>query len=422
MLDIKFIRDNKEIIAESAKKKRLEFDVEKLISVDEKRREALSKVEDLRSNQNQVSQSIATKVDDVEKRQGMIEEMRKLKENLQKEEEKLKEVMKEWQSLMLLVPNIPDVSVPEGENEGDNQEVKRWGEAPKFDFKPKDHIELMIKNQMLDLERGAKVHGFRGYFLMNDGARLSWAIWNYARDFFSGDGIIETITPSIVRKEYFYGTGHLPNEAEDLFETQDGDYLSGTSEVSMMAYYSGEILKKEDLPKRFLAFSPCFRREAGSHGKDTKGLIRVHEFYKLEQLILCEARHEESDRLHEEITEKSEKFIESLKLPYRRTIVCTGDLSASKVKQYELELWIPSQENYREIGSASYYHDFQTRRFNIRYDDNGSKRYAHSLNNTAIPTPRVLVALVENFQQSDGKILIPEVLRPYLSGKEFLGG
>jgi seryl-tRNA synthetase len=271
------------------------------------------------------------------------------------------------------------------------------------------------------LERGTKVHGFRGYFLMNEGVRLSFAVWNYARQFFAGEGISEVIAPSIVRKEYFYGTGHLPNDAEDLFETQDGDYLSGTAEVPMMAFHSGEILKKEDLPKRYLAFSPCFRREAGSHGKDTKGLVRVHEFYKFEQLILCEGRHEESERLHEEITLKSESFIESLGLPYRRLNVCSGDLSASKVKQYELEIWMPFQGKYREIGSSSYYHDFQTRRFNIRYDDNGAKRYAHSLNNTAIPTPRILAAIVENNQREDGKISVPTVLRPFLGGAETIG-
>lgn len=421
MLDIKFIRENKEIISESAKKKRVEIDLDKLIALDEKRRELLAKTENLKSRQNQANEGVVKLASDPEQKQKLIEEMQALKKEFQDGESELKEVMKEWQGLMLAVPNIPDVSVPEGKSEEDNVELKKWGEIPKFDFPVKDHVELMTSNEMVDFERGTKVHGFRGYFLKNDGARLSWAVWNYARDFFSGEGVEEIIAPSIVKKEYFYGTGHLPSEAEDLFETQDGDYLSGTAEVPMMAYHSGEILKKSDLPKRFLAFSPCYRREAGSHGKDTKGILRVHEFYKFEQLILCEASHEESEKLHEEITRKSEEFIESLGLPYRRLIVCTGDLSSSKVKQYELELWIPSQEKYREIGSASYYHDFQTRRFNIRYDDNGAKRYAHSLNNTAIPTPRVLISIVENFQQADGKILVPKVLRPYLSGREFIG-
>jgi len=420
MLDIKFIRENKEAVALGAKKKGVDFDVEKLLTVDEKRREVIKIVEDLRSKQNQVSEDIA-KTENQEDRQKMIDDMKILKEDLQKGEAELGEVMKEWQALMLSVPNITDVSVPEGKNEDENVEIKKWGEIPSFDFPVRDHSDLMLANKMVDFERGTKAHGFRGYFLINDGAKLSWAIWNYARDFFGTANVTEVIAPAIVKKEYFYGTGHLPNEAEDLYFTQDDDALSGTSEVPMMAYYSGEILKKEDLPKKFLAFSPCYRREAGSHGKDTKGLIRVHEFYKFEQLVLCEARHEESDRLHEEITRKTEEFLESMEIPYRRTICCTGDLSAAKVKQYELEIWTPAQEKYREIGSASYYHDFQTRRFNIRYDDAGTKRYVHSLNNTAIPTPRILVGLVENFQRADGSISIPQVLRPYLNNREFLG-
>ena len=420
MLDIKFIRENKDIVSAGAKKKHIKFDADNLLAIDDKRKELLSAVEDLRNKQNQAS-LIISKAASGEERASLIEEMKTLKLALQEKESELAEVMKEWQKLMLVVPNVPDMSVPDGESEEENVEVKKWGNLPSFDFPVKDHIDLMIGNRMVDLERGTKVHGFRGYFLMNEGARLSFAVWNYARQFFAGEGITEVIAPSIVRKEYFYGTGHLPNDAEDLFETQDGDYLSGTAEVPMMAFHSGEILKKEDLPKRYLAFSPCFRREAGSHGKDTKGLIRVHEFYKFEQLIICEGRHEESERLHEEITLKSESFVESLGLPYRRLNVCSGDLSASKVKQYELEVWMPFQGKYREIGSSSYYHDFQTRRFNIRYDDGGVKRYAHSLNNTAVATPRVLAAIIENNQREDGKISVPMVLRPFLGGAETIG-
>ena len=272
-----------------------------------------------------------------------------------------------------------------------------------------------MKNlDMVDFERGVKVHGFRGYFLKNDGALLSWAIWNYAQDFFLKRNFTPFIAPAIVNKELLYGTGHLPGDADDLFETQDGQYLSGTAEIPMMAYHSEEILKKEELPKRYLAFSPCYRREAGSHGKDTKGLIRVHEFYKLEQLILCEADHAESEKFHEELNRNTEEFIESLGIPYRQISISTGDLKKAHVKSYDTELWVPMENTYREIASASYYHDYQTRRFNIRYDDNGKKKYVHSLNATAIPTPRILVSLVENFQQEDGSIKIPEVLQKYL--------
>ncbi len=266
---------------------------------------------------------------------------------------------------------------------------------------------------MVDFERGAKVHGFRGYFLKNEGALLSLAIWHYAQKFFLKRNFVPFLAPAIVRKEHFYGTGHLPGDAEDLFQTQDGDYLSGTAEVPMMAYHAGEVFKKEDLPKRYLAFSPCYRREAGSHGKDTKGLIRVHEFFKWEQLVLCEADHAQSVRIHEELNGNTEEFIESLKIPYRQLVICAGDLKRAHVKSYDTDLWMPSQNTYREIASASYYHDFQARRFNIRYDDGGERRFVHSLNATAVPTPRIIAALVENYQREDGSVVVPEILREF---------
>jgi len=414
VLDIKFIRENKELVQEAAKKKRLEFDTDKLLEVDDKRKKLLGKVEEKRAEQKVANNEIVKA--DSDGREAILERMKVLKGELDGEEEKLKEVMQEWQSLMLLVPNVPDTSVPAGVGEQDNVTVKEWGKKPKFDFEPKSHVEIMTALDMVDFERGVKVHGFRGYFLKNSGVLLSWAIWNYAQHFFLSKNFTPFIAPSIVRKNFFYGTGHLPTDAEDLYKTQDDDYLSGTAEVPMMAYHADEILKKEELPKRYLAFSPCFRREAGSHSKDTKGLIRVHEFYKLEQLVLCEASHDESVKLHEELNRNTEEFIESLGIPYRQVAISTGDLKRAHVKSYDTELWVPLENTYREIASASYYHDFQTRRFNIRYDDDGKKLYTHSLNATAIPTPRILVSLVENFQQADGSIKIPEVLVPYMNG------
>ena len=414
MLNIKFIRENKELVQEAAKKKRLEFDTDKLLEVDDKRKKLLGKVEEKRAEQKVANNEIVKA--DSDGREAILEKMKVLKAELDKEEAELKKVIEEWQALMLLVPNVPDTSVPAGEGEQDNVTVKEWGKKPKFDFEPKSHVEIMIALDMVDFERGAKVHGFRGYFLKNAGVLLSWAIWNYAQHFFLSKNFTPFIAPSIVRKNFFYGTGHLPTDAEDLYKTQDDDYLSGTAEVPMMAYHADEILKKEELPKRYLAFSPCFRREAGSHSKDTKGLIRVHEFYKLEQLVLCEASHDESVKLHEELNRNTEEFIESLGIPYRQVAISTGDLKRAHVKSYDTELWVPLENTYREIASASYYHDFQTRRFNIRYDDDGKKLYTHSLNATAIPTPRILVSLVENFQQADGSIKIPEVLVPYMNG------
>ena len=316
--------------------------------------------------------------------------------------------------MMVQVPNVPDMSVPEGETDADNVEIKTWGEKPNFAFEPKDHVEIMTKLGMVDFERGAKVHGFRGYYLTGAGARLSFAIWNYAMEFFSKRGFTPVIPPVIVRKENLYGTAHLPGDVEDYYMTQDGDALAGTAEVPLMAYHSGETLDGRAFPIKYLGFSPCFRREAGSHSKDVKGLIRVHEFYKLEQVILCEASHEASVKYHEEVNRNTEEFIESLGIPYQTVANCGADLGLGQVKKYDINLWVPKEGKYREISSASYFHDFQCRRFNIRYrDEEGKLRYAHSLNCTAIPTPRILVSLVENNQQADGSVRIPKALQSY---------
>ena len=419
MLDIKFIRENKDVVANGAKKKGIKVDIDELISLDDKRRELLSNIEKKRAEQNSVSESIVKATP--KEKEDFIESMKHIKSGLQEEEERLKEIMKKWQTLMLQVPNIPDMSVPEGKSETDNVVVKTWGEKTVFDFEPKDHVEIMTKLGMLDLERGAKVHGFRGYYLMGDGARLCFAVWNYAMDFFSKKDFNLVIPPAIVRKINFYGTGHLPADVEDYYMTQDGDGLIATAEISLMGLHSDEVLTLGALPKRYLGFSPCFRREAGAHSKDLKGLIRVHEFFKFEQLILCEASHDISVKFHEELNRNTEEFIESLGLPYQTITACTGDLGRGHVKMYDIELWVPKESRYREISSASYFHDFQARRCNIRYRDaEGKIKYVHSLNATAIPTPRILVSLIENFQDKDGNIKIPPVLTKYM-GKEKIG-
>jgi seryl-tRNA synthetase len=419
MLDIKFIRENKDLVKEAARKKHSAFEVEKLLEVDEKRISLLSSVEGLRGEQNKMNNSIATESDSNVRTQ-MINEMRLVKEDLNKKEEELKIIMADWQSLMLLVPNIPDISVPDGDTDEENQEIKKWGEKPNFEFEPKDHLQLMTELKMADFERGAKVHGFRGYYLTGDGVNLCFAIWNYALEFWNSRGFIPIIPPVIVRKQNLYGTGHLPGDTEDYYMTQDGDALAGTAEVPIMGMHADEILDSKDFPIKYLGFSPCFRREAGAHSKDVKGLIRVHEFYKFEQVILCEASHQSSVNFHEYLNRNTEEFIESLGIPYHTVLNCGGDLGQGQVKKYDIELWVPKEEKYREISSASYFHDFQTRRFNIRYrDSEGKMNYAHSLNCTAIPTPRILVSLVENFQQADGSIKIPEVLKKYL-GKDFI--
>lgn len=413
MLDIKFIRENLELVKMGAAKKHMQVDFDALITLDDTRKQLLSSIETKKAAQNVVSRDVATTQDPV-RRDELIVNMRVLKEEMQKEEDELRTVMQQWHTLMLQVPNIPDMSVPEGKDDSENVEIKSWGEKTQFTFEPKSHVDIMTKLSMVDFERGTKVHGFRGYYLQKAGARLSWAIWNYAQNFFIQKGFDPMLVPAIVRKSNLYGTGHLPNDAEDVYKTQDEDYLIGTAEVPTMGYYADEVLEYTQFPIRWLSFSPCFRREAGSHGKDTKGLIRVHEFFKLEQVVLCEASHSESVKWHEWLNRNTEEFIESLQIPYRTVINCGGDIGQGQVKKYDIELWVPMEQKYREISSASYFHDFQTRRFNIRYRDaEGKVRYAHSLNCTAIPTPRILVSLIENFQQADGTVRIPQVLIPY---------
>ena len=415
MLDIKFIRENKELVAKAVKSKRLELDLERLIEVDEKRRVLLGRVEEKRADQNVANNKIIKASS--EERGAILEKMKALKIELERDEGDLKETMREWQALMLKVPNVPDQSVPEGDTDADNKEVKKWGDIPKFNFELKGHIELMTALGMADFERGVKVAGFRGYFLKGSGALLSFAVWRYALDFFVSRGFSLYLTPSMVRREPLLGTGWLPQSEDDLYKVQDEKYLAGTAEVATMGLFQNEVIPKEELPRKILAFSPCFRREIGSYSKDVKGLIRVHEFFKFEQVILCEASHDESVKHHEELNRNTEEFIESLKIPYRTVINCGGDLGLGQVKKYDIELWVPGEKTYREISSASYFHDFQTRRLNIRYKDDGGKlQYAHSLNATAAPTPRLLVSLVENFQQIDGSVKIPEVLVPYMNG------
>jgi seryl-tRNA synthetase len=420
MLDIKFIRENKDLVKEGARKKHLEFDVEKLIVADDKRKELLASIEKRRSEQNEASTKIA-QAKSPEERQALIDSMQSVKKALQDEEEKLKDVMKEWQLLMVQVPNIPDISVPEGASDADNKEVRSWGEIPKFDFEPKSHIELMQNLGMVDFERGTKVAGFRGYFLKGDGALLQMALWQFVTDFFMQKGGFDPmIVPSLVRREPFIGTGYLPQSEEDLYKTQDGEYLSGTAEVATMGYFMDDLIDAKDLPIKKLAFSPAFRREAGSHGKDTRGLIRVHEFYKFEQVVLCEADHQASVKFHEELTANAEEIMQQLNLPYHVVVNCGGDLGLGQVKKYDIEAWLPSEKTYRETHSSSYFHDFQTRRLNIRYRDaDGKMKFAHSLNNTAL-SGRPLIMIVENYQQADGSIKIPEPLRKYMGGREFI--
>jgi seryl-tRNA synthetase len=418
MLDIKFIRENKDIVQTGAKKKHIDINIDELISVDDERLAILKEVEEMRTKQNEVSQKIPQASND--EKETLLSEMSELKKELQEKEEKLKEVTTKWQQLMVQVPNIPDMSVPEGSSDEDNEELRLVGDKPNFDFEAKDHIQLMTDLDLADFERGTKISGFRGYVLKNEGALLQWAILQYVQNKIVEKGYKPMVVPSLVNRQTLIGTGYLPQGEEDLYKTQDSDYLAGTAEVSTMYYHSDETLNKEDLPIKYVSYSPAFRREAGSHGKDTKGLVRVHEFHKLEQIILCEASHEESVKYHEELLANAEEIMKGLEIPYRVVVNAGGDLGLGQVKKYDIEAWVPSQEQYRETHSASYFHDFQTRRLGIKYKDDGKNKFAHSLNNTAIACPRILVPIIENNQQADGTIKIPEVLVPYM-GKDFIG-
>lgn len=418
MLDIRLIRENADIVKEGARKKGIEIDIDRLLALDEDRRLVGAELENKRAEQNRASKKIV--LASGEEKEKLLEAMRHLKAGMGELEEKYQKTVAEWQRLMLMVPNIPDMSVPEGASDADNQEVRVWGEKPEFSFAPKSHTELMTGLGLADFERGAKVAGFRGYFLKGDGALLMNALWQFAIAHFSKKGFLPMIVPSLVRREAFMGTGYLPQSEEDLYKTQDAEYLAGTGEVAAMGYHMDEVLEQSELPKKYLAFSPCFRREIGAHGKDTKGLIRVHEFYKWEQVILCEASHEESVRLHEELTANAEEALQALGLPYHVVVNCGGDLGLGQVKKYDIECWMPSEGTYRETHSSSYFHDFQTRRLNTRYKgEDGELRFAHSLNNTALAAPRLLAVIVENYQQEDGSIKVPEALVPYV-GKEVI--
>ena len=420
MLDIHFIRENADIIKAGAAKKHIDADIDRLIVVDDERKRLRLELDTKRAEQNRRSNEIQ-RAQGAE-REKLLEAMRQLKAGMAEAEDRLKEVMVEWQKLMVTVPNIPDMSVPDGDSDADNMEVRTWGEKPEFSFKPKPHFELMQELGMADLERGAKVAGFRGWFLKGDGARLMWGLRRFVEDrFMNKEGFTPIVAPSMVRREPFVGTGYLPQSEEDLYKTQDGDYLAGTAEVATMGYYMNEVLDASELPIKFFAYSPCFRREAGSHGKDEKGVFRVHEFEKYEQVVFCAASHEESVRQHEMLTENSEKLLQELGLHYHVVVNCGGDLGLGQVKKYDIEAWMPSEERYRETHSSSYFHDFQTRRLNIRYrDENGEMRFVHSLNNTALAMPRILTHIVENYQQADGTIRVPDALVPYV-GKSVIG-
>ncbi len=416
MLDLKFVRQYPNKVKQACQSKNLDPKVvDNFLKVDRQYRRLLQQIETLRSEKNRLNQQLKQ-----ERRPELISQSKQLKQQLVELEPQLRDLKTEHRRLALNLPNLPLPEVPLGKDENDNQVVRFWGNKPQFDFSPKDHIELGTKLGILDLERGSKVAGFRGYFLKGKGAIMQMALMRYALDKFVQKGYTPMIAPAITKEFTFYNTGHFPwgiSETYQLAQTnQDKDhyYLAGTAEIPLVSYYAGETLNEKDLPLKLIGFSPCFRREAGSYGKDTRGFYRVHEFWKIEQVVICRNDLEESRRLHEEMLGFTEELQQELGLHYRVLLMCTGDMGEPQAKKYDIETWMPGRGSYGETASDSIMLDFQSRRANIKYQaKDGTVKYVHLLNNTALPSTRILIAIWENYQQADGSIKVPEALVPY---------
>lgn len=412
MLSLDFIRTNKVKVLEAAKNKNRQIDLEKILSLDDQRKNLIKKIQLLRQERNKAGKSKPTPE--------IIKRGKELKNQLKDLENQLNTIEQSLNNFLSYIPNVPLPEVPIGKDSNDNIEIKRWGEPKKFDFQPKSHIELGKSLDLIDLERGAKVSGFRGYFLKNQLATLHFALLFYVFNKLAKKGYTPIIAPAIVKETALFGCGQFPWGEQDVYKLNDNDaYLAGTAEQPVTSYYSGEILNENQLPKKFVAFSPCFRKEAGAHGKDTKGLYRLHEFWKIEQLIIAKNDIQEAKKFHEELQKNCEEILQDLKLPYRVLLMCTGDMGEPQIKKYDTETWMPSRNAYGETMSNSIMGDFQTRRLKIKYrKKDGSTEYCFSLNNTALASPRILIAILENYQQKDGSVVIPDVLQPLVGFKE----
>jgi len=423
MLDINFIKQNRDKVADAITAKGIKLDLDKLISISEQRNDLILKIDEKRNQQNAFNKKIVTLKD--EERASAIADMRSVSDEIQKLEEEKNKIEAEYELLMYLVPNIPSSDSPVGGEEA-NEVVDSWGEIPTFDFEPKDHITLGTELDLIDLDRGVKTSGFRGYYLKNEAAILHLAILNYAFQKMLSQGFVPMITPTIVKPFALFGSGHFPFGKEDIYELantgtnekgeQIGEslYLAGTSEPSLLAYRSGEVIEEAELPLKYCGFSQCYRNEVGSYGKDTKGIYRIHEFMKVEQIVICEADEKISEQWLQKMRSYAQEILTELGLPHRVLQIATGDMGAGKRKMYDIETYMPSRGGYGETHSDSDLTDWQTRRLNIKYKTkDGEKKFAYALNNTVIASPRILIAILENFQQKDGSIKIPEVLVPY---------
>ncbi len=410
MLDIKFIIENPGLIKQGASKKNVKVEVDKIEKLYKERNEKLTQAEKLRAEQNAASKG---KMDEEK-----IEQMKKIKEQIKSLEPEIEKLEKELEELALAVPNPPLDSVPEGKDEEDNEVVSTHGTKPEFDFEPKDHIELGKNLDIIDIERGTRTSGARFYYLKNEAALLEFALLQFVVHKLHAKGFAPVITPTLVKEEAMYATGFFPAERNEIYNVNPEDdnlFLVGTSEVPLTMLHATEILDEKCLPTRYCGFSTCFRREAGSYGKDTAGIIRVHQFDKVEMFSFCHPDNSEQE--HELIREIEEEIMQDLGFHYQVVNICGGDLGTPAAKKYDIEVWIPTQNKFRELTSCSNCTDFQARRAKIRYKTPEGNLYAHTLNGTAIAIARTLVAILENNQNKDGSVNIPEVLQPFMGGK-----
>jgi seryl-tRNA synthetase len=415
MLDIKYIRENSDKIKEAAINKLVNVDIDRLLEVDKQIISINKELDNLKEQRNKLSDNIKNLSDDERKKS--IDYVRELKEKINILEEQINPLKDEFKQLMYLVPSVPYDDTPIGKDDEENVEIKRVGEIRKFDFEFKDHVTLAEDLDLVDIPRGVKISGSRSYFLKNDGLLLEMALTRYVIDKLIKKGFTPMSVPLLVKEDAMYGTSYFPTGRDQAYAiTEDELYLIGTSEVALVSYHNNETFENiTNLPKLFCGLSNCFRREAGTYGKDTRGLYRVHQFTKIEQVILCEADYDIQYKLHDFLLNNAEEILNDLKIPYRVVKVCTGDMGNGQVRKHDIEAYMPSRDKYSETHSCSSFNDFQTRRSNIKYKDkDGNTKFCYSLNNTAIASPRILIPLLELYQNEDGSITIPDVLVPYM--------
>lgn len=416
MLDIKFIVQNPDVVKKAARDKNMSVDVDRLLAVYEEVKSFTSQADSLRGERNSLSREIP-KLKGETQQQGIVR-VRDLKDEISEIEGRLAVVKEEFDELMLLVPSIPLPEVPVGKDEADNVELRRVGQIPQFAFAFKDHLELAEALDIVDIPRAVEIAGSRSFILKNAGALLEMAVTRFVIDRLMAKGFTLLTVPVLVRERAMLGTGYFPLGRDQAYVVpEDEMYLVGTSEVPMVSFHMDEILSYRDLPLRYTALSTCFRREAGTYGKDTRGLYRVHQFQKVEQVIFCPADDEIAEKLHYELLQNVEEILQDLELPYRVALACTGEIGAGQVRKHEVETWMPSRNAYSETHSCSTLNDYQSRRLNIKYrDSDGKSKFCYTLNNTGIASPRILIPLLENHQNEDGSVNIPKVLWPYMNG------